>query len=80
MSEQPQRKQYLFWFLLILLVDYSYLILFTFDSVLYLKLSLIIGGDLPWANWDPIRGIIFPLLLRISTFMLGMNNNSFGAL
>lgn len=70
-------KQNIFWIFLILVVDYSYLTMFTFDSAHYLRLASIIGGELSWKYWDPIRGIIFPLLLRISTFSLGENINAY---
>lgn len=50
--------------LAIIWLDFSYPVTLTFDSGHYLMLANLIEKA-QWHNWDPIRGIIFPLFLLL---------------
>lgn len=54
---------------------YSYQVTFTFDSAHYTYLSRIIETQ-NWVEWDPIRGIVFPLIIYLSNTILGANQTA----
>lgn len=68
---------YSFWLfiLLIVLVDLIYPITITWDSGHYLWLADIIS-EADWSNWDPIRYILFPLILYASQQLFGLSQNA----
>lgn len=64
-------NQTIFWIAIIFIFDSTYTITITFDSAHYLSLSEIISGEVSWESWDPIRGIVFPLILQVDFWFLG---------
>lgn len=70
MTKESFIKRLLFLCALLVIFDLFYPITYTYDSSHYLFLADIIKtGD--WANWDPVRGLGFPLLLRLSFIFAG---------
>lgn len=53
----------------------AYPVTVTFDSGHYMWLADLIR-DGAWSDWDPIRGVVFPLFLYLSTSLLGRNGNA----
>lgn len=43
----------------------------TYDSAWYHKYLSILNGNLPWSEWDYVRGITLPLLLKVTHFLFG---------
>jgi len=66
------------WFLCVFLIgiDLSYPLLLSYDSGSYLMLSDVIQRG-AWSQWNPIRGIIFPLTLESFKVLFGTNQNAF---
>jgi hypothetical protein len=54
--------------ILFTLIYFSFPLIFTYDSSHYMKYVDIFNGVKSWSQWDPARGIIFPLFFRISKF------------
>jgi hypothetical protein len=57
-------------------IDLLYPITFTYDSGQYFSYFKILSGELSWENWDPVRGAIFPVYLKIITDLFGSSLNS----
>jgi hypothetical protein len=51
--------------------------IFTYDSAHYLSYQDILSGEKNLEQWDPIRGIVFPLILKLDMAIFGENNNAF---
>lgn len=68
---------YSFWlfFLIIIVIDLVYPTTITWDSVHYLWLADIIKEG-NWADWNPIRYLLFPLILYLFQELFGMNQNA----
>lgn len=58
---------------IILVIDFLYPPIFTFDSSYYFWYVDILNGNIPFENWDLVRGFIFPLVLKITTDLFGQN-------
>ena len=59
--------------LIIIYIDFLYPPIFTYDSSYYFWYVDILNGNTPFSAWDPIRGITFPLILKITTDIFGQN-------
>jgi hypothetical protein len=70
-----KNKLFLALFVIVALIDLSYPITITFDSGHYMSLAHVINTQ-NWVDWDPVRGIVFPLFLCLSTKLLGYNQNA----
>lgn len=68
-------KLFLFFCFVFVVITLSYPPTFTFDSGHYMFLADIINTH-NWPEWDPIRGIVFPLFLSLSTNIFGRNQNA----
>ncbi|MBI5839231.1 MAG: hypothetical protein HZB19_03940 [Chloroflexi bacterium] len=68
-------KLFLFFCLVFIVIALSYPLTFTFDSGHYMFLADVINNH-NWPEWDPIRGIVFPLFLSLFTNILGRNQNA----
>ena len=60
---------------IVVLIDLSYPITITYDSGHYMSLAHVINSW-DWVDWDPVRGIVFPLFLCLSVKLLGFNQNA----
>lgn len=56
-----------------IIIFYQFYVTFTFDSVEYYYLSLIIKGEISFSNWSLVRGFSFPLLISDFTFLFGQS-------
>lgn len=61
---------------LTIIIDLLYPLTFTWDSGHYFSYLKVLNGELSWTNWDPARGIIFPLYLKLTTDLMGKTSNS----
>lgn len=70
-------KNHSFWlfFVIIIVMDLVYPLTITWDSGHYLWLADIIKEG-NWADWDPIRYLLFPLILYFSQELFGLNQNA----
>lgn len=69
-------RLFLFLCFIFVIISLSYPLTLTFDSGHYLFLADVLNNR-DWANWDPIRGIVFPLFLNSFINFLGKNQNAF---
>jgi drug/metabolite transporter superfamily protein YnfA len=70
------KKEIILFCLLIIIIDLIYPVTFTYDSGHYYSLTKILDGNGFWHEWDPVRGIIFPLYIKLCIDILGLSNNS----
>lgn len=59
---------------LLIVVNLFYCVSFSYDSTHYIYLSKIIQIN-KWEDWNPIRGLLFPLIQFICTKIFGETNN-----
>lgn len=69
-------KVFLVLCLIIIVIDLLYPITFTYDSGQYFSYFKILSGELSWESWDPVRGPIFPIYLKVITDLFGTSVNS----
>jgi len=69
-------KVFLVLCLIIIVIDLLYPVTFTYDSGQYFSYFKILSGELSWESWDPVRGAIFPIYLKIITDLFGNTINS----
>ena len=77
LSEIYRTKIFILLCLLLVLIDFMYPVTFTFDSGHYFSYVSIINNKRPMSEWDPVRGVVFPGLLKISIDIMGQNENAF---
>lgn len=58
-------------FCLLFFYFFSYSIIVASDSAHYMSYVDIFKGISPWSSWDPVRGIVFPLILSASIVLFG---------
>lgn len=59
------------------IVFFTYRVIITYDTARYLWLSTLLSGTATFKQWDITRGIVFPMIIKVSTMLLGANSNSF---
>src|SRR4030042_278743 len=69
-------KVFLVLCLIIIVIDLLYPVTFIFDSGQYFSYFKILSGELSGESWDPVRGAIFPIYLKIITDLFGNTINS----
>ena len=67
--EYIKNNKQLILFFVLATVFFSFSILILWDSAHYLSYLSILKGNLKWSTWDPVRGIIFPAILRFTNII-----------
>ena len=68
-----KNKKIIYIVLPLLLIIYYFMIPVSifWDSGHYMSYVSILEGNMPWSSWDIVRGIIFPLMIRMSNLLFG---------
>jgi len=61
----------LFLIVFLTVFHFSFSPIITHDSAHYHSYLCILNGDTPWFQWDVVRGIIFPLIIKMMHFLFG---------
>ena len=59
--------------ILLVVLFFSFSIIITFDSAHYMEYVKIFNGDGLWADWDIVRGIVYPLSIFFTQILFGKN-------
>jgi hypothetical protein len=76
MQNFTRNKVFLLLCLIVIVINLLYPVTFTYDSGQYFSYFKILSGELSMENWDPVRGAIFPIYLKIITDLFGTSINS----